>query len=636
MSCTFHVAEEYLTGWQERGPRGTISASQTALCRLSDLGMGLRECQQRYNRGHFVLRELRLRNFRCFSDHTVTFQPTTVIVGRNNAGKSTIVEALHLVAAVVNRKSTAFTAPPRWLEVPRFQRCIAPSITHLNLNLSTVFHRYGEPPAELTASFEGGAVVRVYLGREETMYATVQSKKDWVTSSGRFAALGIPWIHILPQVGPVQSEETLLTDAYVLENLYTRLSSRHFRNQILRSPTGFAEFKQLAEATWHGLRIEPVEKIRAKDTPLSMLVKDGDFAAEVGWMGHGLQMWLQTIWFVSRTPTAAIVVLDEPDVYLHPDLQRKLFRLIRSRFTQSMIATHSVEIMAEADPGEILIIDKRKRRSGFANTEPAVQLLVDQLGGIHNVHLARLWNAKKALLLEGKDLGLLRNFHELLFPNAETPLDALPNLSLGGWGGWSHAIGSSMALKNAVGEQIISYCIFDSDYHTETEKSDRYREAGERGIHLHIWSFKELENYLLHPSVIRRLIKERLQTGEPPSIEDIRNEMLRICESEKDTVLDGLAAGILAENRKLGVGANRVARERLQPLWSDPERRLTIVSGKAVLSRLGAWAQREFGVAFGPAAIAKRFRRDEIPEELRTMLTSIEEGQPFPSPTSVP
>jgi energy-coupling factor transporter ATP-binding protein EcfA2 len=577
-----------------------------------------------------MLREIRLRNFRCFNDQTVGFQRTTVIVGRNNSGKSTIVEALNLVAAVVNRRSATFTAAPSWLGLSKFQRVIAPGISHLNLNLSTAFHRYGEPPAEITASFENGAIVRVFVGREDTIYATVQAQKDWVTSSGQFVALSIPWIYVLPQVGPVQGEETLLTDPYVLDNLYTRLSSRHFRNQILRSPSGFADFKRLAEATWHGLRVEPVEKIRAKDTPLSMLVQDGDFAAEVGWMGHGLQMWLQTIWFVSRTPPAATVVLDEPDVYMHPDLQRKLFRLIRGRFEQAMIATHSVEIMAEADPGEILIVDKKHRRSGFANTEPGVQMLVDRLGGIHNVHLARLWNAKKVLLLEGEDLGLLRCFHELLFPDSETPLDAIPNLALGGWGGWSYAIGSSMALRNAVGEEIISYCILDSDYHTEAQKCDRYREAADRGIRLHIWSSKEIENYLLRPAVIRRLIKERLKSGPAPSADDISEEMLRICEMEKDNVMDGLAAEIQAGEKSLGMRAHRVAREQLKAPWGDPEKRLAIASGKAIVSQLSAWSQEQFGVSFGPAAIAKRFHAAEIPEEIKVVLEAIEEAQPFP------
>jgi len=93
-------------------------------------------------------------------------------------------------------------------------------------------------------------------------------------------------------------------------------------------------------------------------------------------------------WFLSRTPPDCTVVLDEPDVYMHPDLQRRLFRLTRTRFRQCIIATHSVEIMAESDPGNILIIDKKEERSRYANNEPGVQLLIDQIGGIHNVHLA--------------------------------------------------------------------------------------------------------------------------------------------------------------------------------------------------------------------------------------------------------
>lgn len=67
--------------------------------------------------------------------------------------------------------------------------------------------------------------------------------------------------------------------------------------------------------------------------------------AEVALMGHGLQMWLQTMWFLCRSSPTATVVLDEPDVYMHPDLQRRLVRLVRGRYPQIIIATHSVEIV---------------------------------------------------------------------------------------------------------------------------------------------------------------------------------------------------------------------------------------------------------------------------------------------------
>jgi predicted ATPase len=528
-----------------------------------------------------MLRQLHLSNFKCFNQHTVTFEQTTVLVGKNNAGKSTIVEALHLVGAVANRKAASFVHPPRWADLPKFQLGIAPSLAHLDMDLRKVFHRYGEPPAVIAASFEAGVKVTVYLGPEETAYATVENQRDWVRTSGKFAALCIPWIYILPQVAPIPENEPVLTDNYVSEHLYTRLSSRHFRNQVFRRPDSFKEFKELAEASWHGLRVKPVERVLTNKGPtLSMFVQDGDFVAEIASMGHGLQMWLQTVWFVSRTPTDGIVVLDEPDVYMHPDLQRKVFRLIKRRFRQSVVATHSVEIMAEADPGQILIADKSRPKSVFANTEPAVQSLVDQLGGIHNVHLARLWSAKKFLLVEGKDVSFLRHFHSLLFPEAEIPIDAIPSLPVGGWGGWAYALGSSMTLRNAVGDRVMVYCILDSDFHTSKQIEDRYQEAKARGVRLHVWSRKELENYLVHPRVIKRTIAARLKAEEPPTEEEIDAEICRICEFEKDTVAQGIAAEIMAEDRKLGAGAFKIALERVAALWKDPQGPARVVSGK--------------------------------------------------------
>jgi hypothetical protein len=361
-----------------------------------------------------------------------------------------------------------------------------------------------------------------------------------------------------------------------------------------------------------------------------MFVQDGDFVAEVASMGHGLQMWLQTIWFVSRTPTDGIVVLDEPDVYMHPDLQRKVFRLIRRRFAQSVIATHSVEIMAEADPGQILIADKSRARSVFANTEPAVQLLVDQLGGVHNVHLARLWSAKKFLLVEGKDISFLRHFHSLLFPEAEIPIDAIPSLPVGGWGGWAYALGSSMTLRNAVGERVVVYCVLDSDHHTPGQIKERYKEARARGVHLHVWSQKELENYLVHPGAIRRTIAARLKEKEPPNEEEVVAEALAICELEKDDVTQGIAAEIMTEDRRLGAGAFKVAQQRLSELWKEPGNRLRTVSGKQILAKLSEWSQREYRVAFGAIGLCRKFAEKELDAELVTVLESIEHGAPFP------
>jgi AAA15 family ATPase/GTPase len=45
-----------------------------------------------------MLTKIRLTNFRGFADHELPILPLTLIVGRNNAGKSTIIEALRFIA----------------------------------------------------------------------------------------------------------------------------------------------------------------------------------------------------------------------------------------------------------------------------------------------------------------------------------------------------------------------------------------------------------------------------------------------------------------------------------------------------------------------------------------------------------
>ena len=55
------------------------------------------------NEVNCVLKKLRLKNYRCFEDSEISFRNTSIIVGQNNAGKSTVIEALRILAAVTQK-----------------------------------------------------------------------------------------------------------------------------------------------------------------------------------------------------------------------------------------------------------------------------------------------------------------------------------------------------------------------------------------------------------------------------------------------------------------------------------------------------------------------------------------------------
>ena len=265
-------------------------------------------------------------------------------------------------------------------------------------------------------------------------------------------------------------------------------------------------------------------------------------------MGHGLQIWLQAIWFLVRSDRLQTLILDEPDVYLHADLQRRLIKHLVSLDNQVILTSHSVEVLSEILLDQILIVDKTKRSSTFATSVPAVQSIVDHVGSVHNIQLARLWDARRFLLFEGKDLYLLKRLHNILFPFSKIALDAVPNMSIGGWGGWSYAVGSSMFLQNSVGQEVITYCVLDSDYHTEEEIRDRLEEASVKGVELHVWERKEIENYLFVPAAILRAAQ-----GMEPGLRDVREEQIV---DQIDRVAEG---GRVAKLVEIGRRGSRVA-----------------------------------------------------------------------------
>jgi predicted ATPase len=579
--------------------------------------------------------EIELLNFKCFGSQKIPLRPVTIVVGKNNAGKSTIVEALRLVSLVVNRfENLSFNDVPNWLDAPRVQVGVKPSLDHQDFNFAGLFHRYGNPPSIIIAHFSSGAKIRIYLGGEDRIHAVIYDARGWVvTSKGSARRLGFATVATLPQISPVAAEEHILEPRYVHRAMSSTLASLHFRNQInLLYDESFQDFKTMAESTWHGLRVEELTgKGRNVGSELGLLIRNDDFAAELGWMGHGLQMWLQTMWFLARSSEAETVILDEPDVYMHADLQRRLIRLVRTKHAQVIVATHSIEIMAEVNPEDILIVDRDRREASFAIDLPGVQRVVDQIGGVHNVQLARLWNSRRCIFVEGDDLAILKQLQNTLFPSSPEPIDAVPNVSVGGWSGWPYAVGSSMLMGANVGQEMLSYCLFDSDFHIPQQLEERYEDAKKRGINLHIWRKKEIENYLLVPSAVHRIVRSRCTgTIKAPVIQDIEGKMLQIAEEMKDSIIDRYAEEFHLANRSWSVStANAKARDLVAQNWTTAREIVSVVPGKQFLSRLSEWTQREFNTSLSSNRLARELLSTEIDGEMKAVLTAIEDHSQF-------
>ena len=87
-----------------------------------------------------------------------------------------------------------------------------------------------------------------------------------------------------------------------------------------------------------------------------MFFNENRIPREIFWSGFGFQVWMQIMLQFMRGDRTSTLVLDEPDIYLHPDLQVILIKMARERFGQIFIATHSSAIIQKAEPGEVMEI----------------------------------------------------------------------------------------------------------------------------------------------------------------------------------------------------------------------------------------------------------------------------------------
>jgi hypothetical protein len=316
---------------------------------------------------------------------------------------------------------------------------------------------------------------------------------------------------------------------------------------------------------------------------------------------------------------------------MHPDLQHRLLDEIRGRFRQLLVTTHSVELIASVDPGDILVIDRTADESAFATSLPAVQAAIDQIGGVHNLQLTRLWQADRFLLVEGRDVELLQVLERTLGIRPAS-IAIIPRAATGGWGGWSLAITSKLPSSNAQGGRIVPYAIYDRDYHTLADIDERYREADSRGVRLHIWGRKELENYLLVPDAIARHVSSLVEGSESPTAPQVRDKIVELAVELQDEIEIAITDELHKRDRPGGTPkAMKAAKRRVTEAYDSFEGVIAIVSGKEMIARLSKWTETEYGTTFGARRLVHELAPNEIDEEVRVVLQAIASVKRIPT-----
>lgn len=579
-----------------------------------------------------AITSVRFRNYKALAEYSLYLGSFNVLVGPNNAGKSTILGAFRLLALGLR---AARSRKPEMLRDPEGNRRAGYVVatTGSSVSLENVHTDLADEDTTVTFSLSNGNRLRLYFPLEGGCLLFCDGPARIPASPTAFRAAFPVSIAQVPVLGPVEHREVLLKAETVQAALETHRASRHFRNFWYYQPDGFDAFAEMLNETWPTMEIQRPEVQFGAETTLAMFCREERLTREIYWAGFGFQVWCQLLTHVQRAADSTLLIIDEPEIYLHPDLQRQLIHVLRGVHADVLLATHSTEILNEVDPSDLLLVEKKKKRATRLSGAGDVQAALTALGSGHNVQLAQLARHRRVVFVEGGDFSLLRLFARKLGRRELANGNGVAVVPLEGFAGWERvkpvAWGFEQVLKTSVSLSVI----LDRDFRSDEEIESIRAQLGDHVEFVHIHNRKEIENYLLDTAALERAaaraISDRLRRGAMgvPDRVDIAQLMEEITDPYREEwrgQYQARRAEYLRRQRRDLATLNTETSRWFEALWRNAAGRAAIVHGKKTLSLLNSRLQESAGITLTPSRIIDAMSVDELPDDLVALIDALD------------
>ena len=350
------------------------------------------------------------RRFKAFDAFTLHLRPFNILVGPNNSGKSTILAGFRILAAAMRRasarKATVISGP----NGRTYGHAV--DLSTISVAEENIFFDYDEStPATVRFRLSNGYELQLYFPEQGACYLLSDAQGRQVVTPKTFREQFNCPIGFVPILGPVEHNEPLFEKEAARLALFSYRAARNFRNIWHHFPERFQEFRSLLIETWPGMDIEPPTIDHSYEKPrLHMFCPEERIPRELFWAGFGFQVWCQMLTHLIQSRDVSLFLIDEPDIYLHSDLQRQLLGLLRNLGPDILVATHSTEIVSEAETDDIVLVSKRRKVSRRIKQPSQIGEVFSTLGSNLNPILTQLAKTRKAVFVEGKDFQILGRF----------------------------------------------------------------------------------------------------------------------------------------------------------------------------------------------------------------------------------
>lgn len=471
-----------------------------------------------------MIRKLEVRNFKRFRDATFEFDDQIIIVGPNNCGKTTVLQAIALWSEawhqwIQDEDASGWLRRDSGSEMRTRQGYVTTRLETIHTLAVTDFahlwhdNDVRDPIVLAMHTNEWKVALELHFdsGTLTTRIADTVSRREIRDC----ASTPLSTVYV-PSTLRIKPTESVFEEDVLRARLPRGRGASVLRNMLLRLSESRNKWNRLTNAVrvLFGYEI----RIPSRGEPLGVFYRhsDGDSWLELACAGSG---FLQVLLLVSSSlyNEPRVVLIDEPDMHLHRLLQNEVYGLLQKlRGSQIIASTHSDVLVDAADVDQLrsvvnagLVGLEYPPHLSPRDTKAVIRPLKDALRTLTNSEIHTAMAVERILYVEGKtDIPILRAWARAISHPVLSFLEKPFWLATSSRKREGEAARHYKAIKT-----IVSACrgieLCDRNRRKIVTDDGDNRRGKPRTPPRIYWHRYEIENYLLQPDVMLRFMEKR-------------------------------------------------------------------------------------------------------------------------------
>lgn len=375
-----------------------------------------------------MITKLLIKNFKTIEDELFSFNDFELLVGANNSGKSTILQAMAIWQYCIEQFRVSNRNGKTGIQVvlPNFTALPLPEFLLLWKDRTERKYPIEDGVRQKRAEY---ILIDITLfwkdeGEEEQnfgvqlRYQTPQSiyaipKDGWPRFNELDAQKKLPHIVYVPPFSGIEPHEQWFDDGNIRQQVGKSQPGSVIRNLLFRvvdcqdengndippeNNPRWLEIQRMIQK-WFGVKLLIPQYKKRISTEIKVLYESNGKTFDIISAGSGFHQILILLAFYYGYDDVTTILFDEPDAHLHANLQQNILNYFLSKKEkQFIIASHSTEFIRGTDMHSIISV-----LAGTPRRVNSTESVIQALSCVDNEDVVRTQDSPYVLYLEGDD-----------------------------------------------------------------------------------------------------------------------------------------------------------------------------------------------------------------------------------------